>query len=115
MDPELDFGRGPFCLFHVRSFLTLLFSIGNIAIWGGGARPPGSAFDDDFYLLSCLEYIRKVLILGNCNFLKCFDKLRALDSTVRGAEYLGSPGSIAMTKKITSLLCFCGCSCIVCT
>ena len=34
---------------------------------------------------------------------------------MRGAEYLGSPGSIAMTKKLTSLLRFCGCSCIVCT
>ena len=33
-DPELDFGgRGLYCLFHVRSFLTLLFAVGNIAIW----------------------------------------------------------------------------------
>ena len=31
--PELDFG-GHKCHFHVKSFLTLLFTIGNIAIWG---------------------------------------------------------------------------------
>ena len=33
VDPELDFG-GVNCLFHVKSFLTLLFAIGNIADWG---------------------------------------------------------------------------------
>ena len=31
-NPELDFGGFKF-LFHVESFLTLLFAIGNIAIW----------------------------------------------------------------------------------
>ena len=40
--------KGPsdlfYCLFHVRSFLTLLFAIGNIAIWG--AWPPSPIFSD---------------------------------------------------------------------
>ena len=31
------------CLFHLKSFLTLLFAIGNIAVGGHGPRPPGSA------------------------------------------------------------------------
>ena len=35
MDPELDFGG----LFHLKSSLTLLFAIWNIAVWG--AMPPG--------------------------------------------------------------------------
>ena len=26
---------GPNCLFHVKSFLALLYTIGNIAVWGG--------------------------------------------------------------------------------
>ena len=42
-DPELDFEgaiiqnwtlRGRKCLFHVKSFLTLLFAIGHIDVWG---------------------------------------------------------------------------------
>ena len=33
---------GPNCLFHVKSFLKLLFAIGNIAVWGGGVMPSGS-------------------------------------------------------------------------
>ena len=43
--PELDFGRhnpkldfgGHKCLFHVKSYLTVLFGIGNIAVWGAMA------------------------------------------------------------------------------
>ena len=31
-DPELDFGWGLNCIFHVKSFLTLLLAIGNIAV-----------------------------------------------------------------------------------
>ena len=31
-DPELDFGWGLNCIFHVKSFLKLLFAIGNIAV-----------------------------------------------------------------------------------
>ena len=27
------------CLFHVKSFLTLLFAVGNIAVWGHGPPP----------------------------------------------------------------------------
>ena len=34
VNPELDFGGGLNCLFYVKSFLTLLSAIGNIAIWG---------------------------------------------------------------------------------
>ena len=34
---------GLHCLFHMKSFLILLFAISNIAIWGAMApRPPGS-------------------------------------------------------------------------
>ena len=33
-DPELELG-GLHCLFHVSSFLALLFPIGNIAVWEG--------------------------------------------------------------------------------
>ena len=40
-NPELDFG-GHNCLFHVKSFVILLFAIGNIAFWGNGPLPPGS-------------------------------------------------------------------------
>ena len=40
VDPKLDFGGGGasdsfHCLFHVRSFLTPLFAIGNITVWEG--------------------------------------------------------------------------------
>ena len=42
-DPELDFG-GSICLFHEKSFLILLFTIGNIAVWwvmpSGPLDPP---------------------------------------------------------------------------
>ena len=38
-DLELDFGGGPYCLYHVKSFLTLLFAIRNIDVWG---YAPGS-------------------------------------------------------------------------
>ena len=37
-NPELDFG-GHRCLFYEKTFLTLLFAIGNIAAWGGGHAP----------------------------------------------------------------------------
>ena len=33
-NPELDFG-GHKCLFHLKSFLSLLFAIGNIAVLRG--------------------------------------------------------------------------------
>ena len=38
-DPGLEFG-GLNCLFHVNSFLTLLFAIGNIAVWGACPLDP---------------------------------------------------------------------------
>ena len=40
-DPELDFG-GPTCLFHVKSSLTLLCTMGNITVGGHGSPAPGS-------------------------------------------------------------------------
>jgi len=45
VDTELEFwGGGLFCLFHLRSFLMLMFAIGNVAVWGTMAtQPPGSA------------------------------------------------------------------------
>ena len=43
-DPEMDILGGLNCLFHAKSFLTLLFAIRNIAVWGSlGPRPPGYA------------------------------------------------------------------------
>ena len=43
-DSELDFEGGLsdsfYCLFSVRSFLTLLLAVGNIAVYGGMAPPP---------------------------------------------------------------------------
>ena len=45
-DPGLDFGGGLNCLFHVNSFFTLLFAIGNIAVWG--ACP---------WIRSCFQFI----------------------------------------------------------
>ena len=35
-NPELDFG-GHKCPFHVKIFVTLLFAIGSIAVWGAMA------------------------------------------------------------------------------
>ena len=46
-NPELDFGGFKF-LFHVESFLTLLFAIGNIAIWV--TWPPGSTPGGGYFL-----------------------------------------------------------------
>ena len=44
-DLELDFEGGLNSLFHVKSFLTLLFSIENTAVCGGYGPVPGSAPD----------------------------------------------------------------------
>ena len=58
MDPELDFG-GPYCLFHVKSFSTLLFVIGNTAVRGHGTPgPPGSTPVWGCKLLSLYEKLR---------------------------------------------------------
>ena len=39
-DPELDFeGWRLNCLFHVKSFLSLLFAVRNVSVWG--PWPPG--------------------------------------------------------------------------
>ena len=41
-DPELEFGGGGSLSLHVKSFLALLFAIGDIAVWVGHApQPPG--------------------------------------------------------------------------
>ena len=52
MDPELDFWGGASDSFHnlfrVRSFTTVLFAIGNIAVWESWSTVPlGSAPDAD--------------------------------------------------------------------
>ena len=41
-DPELDFG-GAYLSFSCEKFLTLLCTIGNIAVGGHGSPAPGSA------------------------------------------------------------------------
>ena len=54
-NPELDFG-GHNCLYRVKSFLTLLFAIGNIAIWGTMApRPPWIRPRCRYVLLATLQ------------------------------------------------------------
>ena len=49
---------GDFLFFHVRSFLTLLFAIGNIAIWGGHGPFPAP-----HWTRPCLQFICIDLLL----------------------------------------------------
>ena len=58
----MDFG-GRNGLFHERSFLALLYAVGNIAFWGPWLlRPPGSApvllYIMSFIGLFCVSLIR---------------------------------------------------------
>ena len=55
LNPELGF-RGHSCLFHVKSFLALLFAIENIVLWGTMApQPPGSTHVQILFRLICMS------------------------------------------------------------
>ena len=59
-NPELDFWGDHKCLFHVKSFITLLFAIGNIAVWG--SCPPAPWIRPRFQTLIVASSIFSVVI-----------------------------------------------------
>ena len=61
MDPELDLEAGLNYLCHVKSFLTIVFAIGNIAIWG--SHGPNHPLDPPLHgskLVSVMNRVAKV-------------------------------------------------------
>ena len=59
--------------FHVKSFLTLLFTIGNIAVWGAMAPRPSGSVPGSWIKERGQKYQQKL-------------KIQALDSTFKNSE-----------------------------
>ena len=61
---KLDFeGGGLYGLFHVRHFLTILFAIGNIAVWASMSPQPSGSAPVIKYMFTKLSNTMKLVLL----------------------------------------------------